>query len=125
MVCEVLLVVAALLCWGAIVPEAWSATRGQIDAVASPAVEDGGCAGLVVGVIDANGRRVVGYGRVRDDRADRPDGQTVFEIGSVTKVFTATLLARMIEQGVVRLDQPVRESLPANVKVPARDGREI
>lgn len=35
--------------------------------------------------------------------------QTLFEIGSVTKVFTGILLASAVEQGRVRLDQPVVE----------------
>jgi len=35
--------------------------------------------------------------------------ETLFEIGSVTKVFTGILLANAVEQGKVRLDQPVAE----------------
>jgi CubicO group peptidase (beta-lactamase class C family) len=53
----------------------------------------------------------------------RPDA--VFEIGSITKVFTAALLTQMVGAGEVRLDQPVRELLPAGTTVPSREGREI
>src|SRR5204863_133341 len=42
--------------------------------------------GIVVGVIDANGRRVVAYGSLAKDNSRRLDGDTVFEIGSMTKV---------------------------------------
>src|SRR5215217_7287426 len=41
---------------------------------------------LVVGLIDAQGRRVVSYGSLARDDARPLDGDTVFEIGSITKV---------------------------------------
>lgn len=81
--------------------------------------------GIVVGVVEPAGRRVVAHGTfaVRDTR--RVDGDTVFEIGSITKVFTALLLTDMVERGEVRLDDPVAKYLPPAVKVPERDGRVI
>ncbi|HEX7183098.1 MAG TPA: serine hydrolase domain-containing protein, partial [Thermoanaerobaculia bacterium] len=81
--------------------------------------------GIVVGVVDKNGRQVVGYGKLGQDRGREPDGDTVFEIGSITKAFTAILLQDMVERGEVRLDEPVAKYLPKSVKVPARDGKEI
>ena len=73
--------------------------------------------GIVVGLLDANGsRRVVAVG-VPADR--------VFEIGSITKVFTASILAGMVADGSVRFDDPVAKFLPASVHVPARNGRQI
>ena len=53
------------------------------------------------------------------------DGRTLFEIGSITKVFTGILLAEMAERGEVRLEQPVAELLPGDVVVPTRNGRQI
>ena len=79
-----------------------------------------GKVGIVVGVLEADGsRRVVTVG-------DAPyDGRTLFEIGSITKVFTGILLAEMVERGEVRLEQPVAELLPGDVVVPSRNGRQI
>ncbi|HZZ31444.1 MAG TPA: serine hydrolase [Phenylobacterium sp.] len=81
--------------------------------------------GIVVGVIDARGRRIVAYG-VSDKGDPRPlNGQTMFEIGSMTKVFTSLVLSEMIESGEVKLDDPVAKFLPPGTKVPERGGRKI
>lgn len=53
------------------------------------------------------------------------DGNTVFEIGSITKVFTASLLADMVAKGEVKLDDPVTKYLPKSVRVPSRNGKQI
>lgn len=81
--------------------------------------------GIVVGIIGPSGRRVIAYG-VLDQGDKRPlDGDTVFEIGSSTKVFTALLLADMVERGEVALTDPVAKFLPIDAKVPQWNGREI
>ena len=81
--------------------------------------------GIVVGMIDEKGRTVIGYGRIAKDVDQKPDGDTVFEIGSITKVFTSLLLADMVERGEVKPDDPVSKFLPPSVKVPERNGRKI
>lgn len=58
-------------------------------------------------------------------RGRLPDGpRSIFEIGSITKAFTGTLLAEMARDGLVALDDPVNRYLPEGVRLPAR-GREI
>ena len=81
--------------------------------------------GIAVGVIDASGPQVTTYGKLAKDRPDAIDGDTIFEIGSTTKVFTSLLLADMIERGEVKPDTPVADLLPAKVKVPERNGKKI
>jgi D-alanyl-D-alanine-carboxypeptidase/D-alanyl-D-alanine-endopeptidase len=81
--------------------------------------------GLVVGVIDSHGRRVVSYGAL-DQGDPRPiGGDTVFEIGSITKVFTSLLLANAVRRGEVALSDPASKYLPATVTMPQRDGKDI
>jgi CubicO group peptidase (beta-lactamase class C family) len=82
-------------------------------------VESGQVPGIVVGLLESDGTmHCVTYGK-SGGADERPlDGNTVFEIGSVTKVFTATLLADMVRTGDVRLRQPVHELLPDSVVVP-------
>ncbi len=87
--------------------------------------------GIVVGVIDpmdasgARARRVITYGSLEKGDSRPIGGDTVFEIGSVTKVFTSLLLADMVRRGEVALTDPVAKYLPADVKVPERNGRTI
>ena len=81
--------------------------------------------GIVVGIIGPEGRRVIAYGHLEKGDARPLNGDTVFEIGSITKVFTSLLLADMVQHGEVALDDPVAKYLPSKVKMPERNGRSI
>jgi D-alanyl-D-alanine-carboxypeptidase/D-alanyl-D-alanine-endopeptidase len=81
--------------------------------------------GIVVGVIDPDGRRIVAYGSYDRTGKHAVNGDTVFEIGSITKVFTALLLADAVQRGEVALSDPISKYLPAEVKVPERGGKKI
>lgn len=81
--------------------------------------------GIVVGMIGPQGRRVVSHGDLDRLRHRSMDGNTVFEIGSVTKVFTALLLADLVHSGEVALMDPVAKYRPSGFRVPGRDGRSI
>jgi D-alanyl-D-alanine-carboxypeptidase/D-alanyl-D-alanine-endopeptidase len=81
-------------------------------------------AGVAIGV-DVDGESwTTGLGRLGPDRPQPPAADTIFEIGSITKVFTATVLADMAEEGLVALDDPVQRYLPDDVRLPVR-GRPI
>ena len=81
--------------------------------------------GLVVGAVTAAGARsVVPVGHVRAPDGPAPRADTLFEIGSVTKVFTALLLAEAVMRGELTLDTTLGALLP-EVDVPARDGAAI
>lgn len=81
--------------------------------------------GIVVGVIGPSGRRIVAYGSTDRDDKGPLDGDTMFEIGSVTKVFTSLLLADAVQRGEVALDDPVSKYLPSGTKVPSHGGKPI
>ena len=81
--------------------------------------------GIVVGVIEPAGRRVVEYGNLANADPRTLDGDTIFEIGSVTKVFTSLLLADMVNRKEVALDDPAAKYLPENVRMPERSGKAI
>jgi CubicO group peptidase (beta-lactamase class C family) len=81
--------------------------------------------GIVVGVIEPYGRRVVAYGNLASGDPRTLDGDTIFEIGSVTKVFTSLLLADMVKRKEVALDDPAAKYLPEHVRMPERSGKSI
>ena len=104
--------------WGAADPELEAILANRID-TAKKAV------GIVVGMINEKGVQITSHGKFVAGSNQNLDGDTLFEIGSITKVFTSLLLAGMIERGEVKADDPVRKYLPSSVKIPSRNGREI
>ena len=93
----------------------------RVEAIAG--TEDG--VGIVVGVIQPQGRTIISYGHLNQGDPRPLDGNTVFEIGSVTKAFTALLLADMVRKGEVALADPVEKYLPHGVKIPELSGHSI
>ncbi|WP_436790432.1 serine hydrolase domain-containing protein [Yinghuangia sp. YIM S10712] len=83
--------------------------------------------GIVVAVVAGDTAEIRGAGRVgaADSDSDSPGAETLFEIGSVTKVFTALALARLVAAGAVGLDEPLADLLPPGTHVPSRDGCHI
>ena len=82
--------------------------------------------GMIVGVILDGEKYVFPYGSKSLEKTETPDADTVFEIGSTTKVFTATILADMVKDGTVRLDDPVTDYVPADkAKIPSSDNTQI
>jgi CubicO group peptidase (beta-lactamase class C family) len=80
---------------------------------------------IVVGTISPNGTQVYSYGNISKANATKVNGNTIFDTASITKTFTTTLLADMVKQGLVNLDDPIEMYLPTNVKLPTYNGHEI
>ncbi|UCH96397.1 MAG: beta-lactamase family protein, partial [Candidatus Aminicenantes bacterium] len=80
--------------------------------------------GIVVGIVNEKGSKILSYGKLSKDGPE-VGGDTVFELCSVTKVFTAILLADMVERGEVGLNDPIDKYLPGSVKVPTWNGKKI
>ena len=68
---------------------------------------------LVIGVIQNGGEHVQGFGG-----KSPPDRFTIYEIGSITKVFTAITLAKLVEDGRLKLDGPVSKCFPNTANIP-------
>jgi CubicO group peptidase (beta-lactamase class C family) len=97
----------------------------EVRSIIRQRVEEKRSAGIVVGLLDADGRtRIVAYG---DPGPGQPplDGNSVFEIGSISKVFTSTVLAELVQEGKLHLDDPAQRFLPNDVKLPSRGGKVI
>ena len=82
-------------------------------------------ASIVVGIISPNGNQVYSYGNISKANSTKVNGNTIFDIASITKTFTTILLADMVKQGLVNLDDPIGKYLPDTVKIPTYKGHEI
>ena len=99
--------------------------RSAVDEAVLPLVNSYQSVGLVVGVIDQGNRYVLGYGGTSLFGGIAPTGDTVFEIGSITKTFTGVMLAEMVAEGAVSFDAPAEQCLPEGASLPSFEGREI
>ena len=97
----------------------------QVDRLCNPLVAADVAVGFVVGVIDGETEFVRGYGRLAQQSEERPGAQTIYEIGSVSKVFTGLLLADAVQRGLTALDDPVQKHLPEGVAMPAFEGKPV
>ncbi len=82
-------------------------------------------AAIVIGFIDPNGTQFYGHGKMSNTNNATVDENTIFSIGSTTKVFTTILLADMVDKGLVKLDDPIEKYLPSYVTVPQYKGHKI
>src|ERR1051326_4519213 len=81
--------------------------------------------GLGVGVCSGGTQCKWFGGRVSTDRNEPPDERSLFEIGSITKVFTTTLLAEMHLAGDLGLAERVNRYLPPQGRILGRYGDDV
>jgi serine-type D-Ala-D-Ala carboxypeptidase/endopeptidase len=82
-------------------------------------------AAIAIGFVDPNGTQFYGHGKLSHTSNATIDQNTIFAIGSNTKVFTTVLLADLVNKGLIKLDDPIDKYLPPNVKVPQYKGHKI
>lgn len=99
---------------------------GQIEQVLRDRIErDGQGVGLAAAVV-VDDTPVFAHWGMQDANGETPvDEHTIFEIGSLTKIFTNLLLAQMVIDGSMDLDKPVADYLPEGTVVPAFEGKAI
>lgn len=85
--------------------------EAAIDAEIEKAMRSGSFPGIVVGVYKDGRALIKGYGGVSKESSQRPDAETVFQIGSVSKLLTALLLQRLCDEGIVSMDATLSELL--------------
>jgi len=88
-------------------------------------ITHGAYTGVIVGLIDGGKVTIQSFGEVEKGSGRKPDADTIYEIGSITKTMTATILADMALKGELNLDDPVQKFLPDSISLAAKDGRLI
>lgn len=97
----------------------------SIKAIIKQEVDNKRSKSIIVGIVDVHGRQIFAEGKISDRDPTLPDGNTIYEIGSITKVFTSLLLADMSLKQQLNLNDPISRFLPKTVKTPTRNGKEI
>ena len=113
---------ALLIGMGAGWAQAADAVPSDVQEAVRARVDSGRNAGIVIGVVTAEGSNFFSYGTMTADGGAPVDETTLFEIGSVAKPITALLLADAVERGDLRLDDTIDDDLPDGV-VPPTQGR--
>jgi CubicO group peptidase (beta-lactamase class C family) len=86
-------------------------------------VDSGIHVGIVVGFLKGGQETYFSYGKTALSEGSLVNAKSVFEIGSITKVFTTILLADKVLHGEMALDDPISKYLPEGIKIPERDGK--
>ena len=105
-------------------PRKTDVSKSKIDEQVKSLIDGEYCTGILVATIDSNGQHVYGYGLTAKKDGKTPAADTVFELGSVTKIFTASVLAQMADKMEVDLSSPVDALLPG-MKIPSDGGNKI
>ena len=72
--------------------------QGMVDRQVQPWLDGAGVMGLAVGILEEGDTHQLFYGEVEKGSGQRPNADTIFEIGSISKVFTGILLADLVDR---------------------------
>ncbi len=87
----------------------------SIDEIAKPFVDAEGTHALAIGIYQNGEMSYHNYGTISEEKAVAPDEFSMFEIGSISKTFTTGILAQMVEEGKVQLNDPISKYLPDGI----------
>jgi serine-type D-Ala-D-Ala carboxypeptidase/endopeptidase len=103
--------------------------RSALDAAVDKAADDffhNRChVGVSIAVVEDGHDYYYDYGSTSRNKAVLPTPQSIYELASVTKTFTATLAARAVIDGRMSLDGDFRKDLPGNYSNLAWNGQSI
>lgn len=81
--------------------------KAKVDSIVNRYIEEGYTVGAVVGVFKKDKTSVWPYGSIKKGTSQKPNGNTLYEIGSISKVFTGIVLASLVNEGIVKFDDPI------------------
>lgn len=87
-------------------------------------IEEGFTPSITLAIIDSSGTQYFNFGKTAKT-GKQVDENTIYEIGSITKVFTGILLAQQVLDGDLRLEDKINSYLPEDIKVPVMGDTEI
>lgn len=120
----VILIISLISCEGTETIDDSLPLEQKIDQLVEPIVIFGNPSAMIIGIVQNGERSYYSYGDAGTGSGP-PSLNSIFEIGSVTKTFTATLLSEFIMEGLVSLDDPITKYLPESIHPPTFKGQQI
>ena len=120
----VLLSIAVNCCIGVPIASSQNLTDEWVEKAAGPLVENRVVDGLSVGYIEGEHWGIVHLGS-SGQAGKKADNLTVYELGSISKLFTSLLLADAVLRGEINLHAAADVANPAGIRLPSREGRSI
>jgi D-alanyl-D-alanine-carboxypeptidase/D-alanyl-D-alanine-endopeptidase len=96
-----------------------------VDRYANHIFYGSGATGMAMVVIDGNQRVFRSFGETRPGNNVRPQLDSVVRIASLSKLMTSEMLVKLLDQGRVRLDDPLSKYAPPGARVPTYQGAPI
>ncbi len=90
-------------------------TDRKVDSAVQSYIKKSNTVGLSIGILKEGKVSIYNYGETKQGNNHLPDANTLFEIGSISKTFTATLLAYYVNDGKLKLTDPLAKFLPDSV----------
>src|SRR5207244_1996226 len=87
----------------------------QVDSAVRPYINLAITTGVSIGILRNGKMYFYNYGETAKGNKKLPNQHTIYEIGSISKTFTATLLADAVSNGKISLGDPVSKYLPARI----------
>jgi len=91
--------------------------QAQVDAIGDDFIQKKFAPGICVGIVKGNTVMIKGYGTADKNGGQIPDSNTIFEIGSITKVFTAEITQRLVDDGLLHWNDHIQAVLPDSAKL--------
>lgn len=87
----------------------------SVDDIAQPFISRKKNVGLTIGTYSYGEKHFFNYGQIIKGTGIVPDSNTIYEIGSITKVFTSIILADLVEKKIINYNDPISKFLPDSI----------
>lgn len=97
----------------------------RINEIIAPYAKLSSTASVSVGIFKDNQTIFYGYGETKKGNGKIPDSETIFEIGSITKTFTALLMIDYLQSNSLSIESPINIFLPSDIPLLQHNGNQI
>src|SRR5882672_4926614 len=109
--------------WFALMPlSGWAQSLEELSKLRVDAEET---PGIAVAIIEDGKSKFISYGYSNTTTHEAVTSKTLFEIGSITKTFTCSVLAYLVQKEELALSDPAQKHLPSSILLPEKNKKSI